>query len=368
MNNFRLLLTAFLILGCLIEVEAEPETVREWKEPLADKTAYEIRQGKNGYLVSIEIERPRPAKTSAELEQVNSGLLTLLPGLEGMIDRGEVSECYDMLYDRKVRQLKGGYFPTDHNFLDCETALDLVHAESGRKVFLLQADMDVVTDGVDAARAAKVEDYDFARGSDSFLPITKYGWNEGSAPPNPFINYYPKALKELEEVRADLMKRAEVDKGAIWRRMLETCDEQIRVVKGRGKGSSIQTWMKSSRYLIAAEDPFVVLPMSWFKVATTPGTGDLCAVVYGGKVYPAILGDSGPETKVGEASIRLAQQLNSQASGTTRAVSGVGVTYLFFPGTKLSSGNLNYAEWRERTIELLGEIGGVSSEDAVHAW
>lgn len=368
MNNFRLFLAASLVLGCFIEVEAEPETVREWKEALVEKTAYEIRQEKNGYVALVEFERPRPAKTSAELERINPGLFSLLPGLERMIDEGRVSECYEILYDRKVQELKGGYFPTDHNFLDCETAMDLVHANSGRKVFLLQADMDVVTDGVDAARAPNVEDYDFARGSNSFLPITKYGWRRGNTPPNPFIDYYPEALKELKEVRADLLKRADADKGKIWRRMLETCEEQIRMVKSRGNGSSIQSWMKSSRYLVATEDPFVVLPMSWFKVATTPGTGDLCAVVYKGKIYPAILGDSGPDTKVGEASLKLAQQLNPKASGTIRATSSVGVTYLFFPGTKLSSGNLNYAEWRAQIIELLGEIGGVSSEDIVHTW
>lgn len=349
-------------------VKAEPETVREWEVTSAKKTAHGIRQGKNGYVVSVEFEVPQAAKTSAELERINPNLTTLLPGLKGMIDNGSVSDCYQMVYDRKVRQVKTGYFPTDHNFLDCETAMNLVHSESGRNVFLLQADMDVVTDGVDAARAPNVEDYDFARGSNSFLPITKYGWYKGDAPPNPFIEYYPEALKELEKVRAELLKRAESDKGAIWRRMLETCDEQIRVVKGRGNGSSIQSWMKSSRYLMATEDPFVVLPMSWFKVKGTPGTGDLCAVIYGNRIYPAILGDSGPDTKVGEASIKLANQLNSKASGTQRAISNVGVTYLFFPGTKLNSGNLDYAQWRERIIELLGEIGGVSSEDAVHTW
>ena len=66
--------------------------------------------------------------------------------------------------------------------------------------------------------------------------------------------------------------------------------------------------------------------------------------------------------------MKLASQLNSKASGTQRAISNVGVTYLFFPGTKLNSGNLDYSQWRERIIELLGEIGGVSSVDAVHTW
>ncbi|NRB76947.1 MAG: hypothetical protein HRU46_21510 [Verrucomicrobiales bacterium] len=348
--------------------QADPATNENWSETAAEMTAHGVRSKHDSYLANVEFLRPQAATTARELEAINPSLTKLLPGLGAMIDEGEVSPLYKQLYDRKVRQLRAGYFPTNHNFLDCETAMNLKHSESGRKVFLLQADMDVVTDGTDPVRKPHVEDYDFARGSNSFLPITKYGWYKGSEPKNPFIDYYPEALKELQEVRADLAKRAEADKGVIWRRMLETCDEQIQVMKGRGNGSSIQSWMKNSRYLLATEDPFVVLPMSWFKDANTPGTGDLCAVVYKNRIYPAILGDSGPDTKVGEASIKLAKQLNSEASGTNRAINSVGVTYLFFPGSKLSSGNLDYAEWRERVVELLGEIGGVSSANVVHTW
>ena len=114
-------------------LKAEPETVREWNVTPVGKTAHGIRQGKNGYVVSVELEVPQAARTSAELERINPSLTTLLPGLKGMIDSGNVSDCFQMVYDRKVRQIKAGYFPTDHNFLDCETAMNLVHSESERK-------------------------------------------------------------------------------------------------------------------------------------------------------------------------------------------------------------------------------------------
>ena len=42
--------------------------------------------------------------------------------------------------------------------------------------------------------------------------------------------------------------------------------------------------------------------------------GDYAVVVFGDQIYPAIVGDVGPNDKVGEASLRIAQQINALAT------------------------------------------------------
>ena len=56
-------------------------------------------------------------------------------------------------------------------------------------------------------------------------------------------------------------------------------------------------------------------------------------VVFGDKIYPAIIGDVGPADKAGEASLRIAKEVNALATPNNRPVSDLKVTYLIFPGT-----------------------------------
>ena len=46
--------------------------------------------------------------------------------------------------------------------------------------------------------------------------------------------------------------------------------------------------------------------------AFSPSIGDYAAVIYNGKIYPAIVGDAGPSNKVGEASARICKELNPE--------------------------------------------------------
>ena len=57
-------------------------------------------------------------------------------------------------------------------------------------------------------------------------------------------------------------------------------------------------------------------------------------VVHGDKLYPAIVSDGGPTFKVGEASLRMAKQINPRASSYSRPESDLVVTYLVFPGSR----------------------------------
>jgi hypothetical protein len=92
-------------------------------------------------------------------------------------------------------------------------------------------------------------------------------------------------------------------------------------------------------------------------------------VIHGSKLYPAIVGDGGPTYKVGEASLRIARQLNPKATPYSRPVSDLKVTYLVFPGSRdPERGPPDFEKWRQRCHELLGEIGGLGEGYQLHLW
>ena len=59
--------------------------------------------------------------------------------------------------------------------------------------------------------------------------------------------------------------------------------------------------------------------------------GDYALVVFGNSIYPALVGDVGPNDKVGEASLRIAKEINTLSTPYNRPVSDLKVTYLIFP-------------------------------------
>ena len=123
------------------------------------------RKNKKSYVAEYRLKVPMPkASTSLkDLSSVNSHLPKLLPGLELMLEGAVVSDFYYTLYENKVKRLerevlKLNELSTKHNFYDCETILNLTSQKTGRKVLLLQGDMDVVSDGSDGDRLAKMPD------------------------------------------------------------------------------------------------------------------------------------------------------------------------------------------------------------------
>jgi len=96
--------------------------------------------------------------------------------------------------------------------------------------------------------------------------------------------------------------------------------------------------------------------------------GDYAAVIYKDKIYPAILGDAGPSSKTGEASLRLAKELNPKANGKTRAVSDLSVTYLFFPKSAGPRQAPNLPQWHAKVTDLLNKIGGLGEGYTLHTW
>ena len=333
-------------------------------------TAVKLRANGASYIRSIHLVRPKASSTMSQLTAINPHLPKLLPGFGKLMASAEVSSRYEELYNRKLQGIRKGELLTAHNYFDCETVLRLEHPDSGRKVLLLQADMDVVTDGSDPVRSSDLADYNLARSSDWYLPETSYSWSKGGGTQNPFLEYYPEALAKLQKLRAQLVAEAEADQGVIWRELLKSCDDQIYRIKMRGLGKNTKSGLRARRFLLADRDPFVVLPVPWVNksAAWSPQVGDFAAVVYKDRIYPAVLGDAGPSNKVGEASLRLARELNPQANGRKRAVSDLTVTYLFFPRSGTTKREPNLAQWRNKVLTLLGEIGGISEPGTLHDW
>jgi hypothetical protein len=275
------------------------------------------------------------------------------------MEKPEVSRWFYVLYENKTTRLKRdatrlNELLTKHNFYDCETILHLRHPQSGRKVFLLQAEMDVVSDGSDGDRLPTMPDA--IVNSTHYQPFTSYGWPKKTATPNPMIAGFERRIANAGKELADPGTSAE------------------RKTWLRERTKMLQSWiadLKARSYLIAEYDPFIVIPVNLLTANDpfAPKVGDYAVVVHGDKLYPAIVGDGGPTFKVGEASLRMAKQINPKASPYSRPESDLVVTYLVFPGTRdETKGPPDFAKWRQRCDELLKECGGLAPGVELHAW
>jgi hypothetical protein len=330
----------------------------KWKvdtEPGA--TAARDREVDNAYRLelNLNIRVPRPAKSLEDVKVANSQLPQLLPSLPQLLETAQVSSDFAKLYDLKVDWLKERLEKIDqilsrHNFYDCDTILKMKHPETGRRVLFVQGDMDVNVDGSDGDRNVDVD------GSGQFFqPQTSYRWRKTTDRPNPFL---ARAEQRIADARAEMEKP-------------ETKPERQAQIKGRidelnRKLTELKTWS----FLVSKTDPSIVLPgfMMRGEGPDEPEFGDYAVVIHGDKMYPAILGDAGPSYKVGEASLRLCNEINDTGTPLARPVSELAVTYLVFPGSadkERSAPDLD--RWHARCTELLAEIG-VTNNAALHRW
>ena len=319
------------------------------------------RKAKESYTAeyTLTVKVPEPSKTIGELETVNPNLSKLLPGLPTMLQEPQVSRWFYTLYENKTSRLKRestklNELLTKHNFYDCETILNIKHPETGRRVFLLQAEMDVVSDGSDGDRLATMPSEII--NSTHYQPFTSYGWPKQSRTPNPMVAGWEK--------RVGNAKRELADPGTTGARKQWLRDRLKYLQRGI-------TDMKGRSFLIAEYDPFIVIPVNLLTASDSwaPKVGDYAVVVHGKNLYPAIVGDGGPTFKVGEASLRMAKQINPRASSYSRPESDLVVTYLVFPGTReKKKGPPDYEKWRVRCQELINECGGLGAGAELHRW
>jgi hypothetical protein len=329
-------------------------TLHATVETLPGADATTERTQPDSYVLDLRLQArvPSPNKTIEELAKVSPSLPKLLPDLASMLPVDPVSPLYAQLYDSKVRMLRENLARLDlllsrHNFFDCQTVLQLQHPQSHRKALLLQADMDVDADGSDGDRMPA------GTGAPAnFKPATSYRWPKKTAAPNPYLAATEERLKHAEDEYA-LASTAPARK-----RDLRNAIAQLRAEVGT---------LKKYSFLIGAADPFIVVPGAFTHTGDPVKPGDCALVVFGDSIYPAMVGDVGPNDKAGEASLRIAKQINTLSTPYNRPVSDLKVTYIIFAGTADKSvGPPDLEKLQARCEALTKEIGGASVP--LHHW
>ena len=306
--------------------------------------------------LSVKVKIPKPSRDLETLCKVNDALPTVLPALSEMLPQAKVSQKYEALYGRKLAQLQRNLSRLDllltrHNFFDCETILELRHPQTQRTAILLQADMDVDTDGSDPDRLPAVDAAD-----PTYQPMTSYRWPKQTELTNPFLPGRQARLRALE---------------AEYTQAKHMGEPRLQALRDAVAAARYEVdLLKTHSFLLAATDPFVVLPgllTEGMDPAFQIRLGDYCAVIHGNTIYPAIVGDVGPRDLAGEASIRIGKEINSETTALHRAVSPLKVTYLFFPNSADKPfGPPDLVKWRARVEALLNEMGGYGG--TLHTW
>lgn len=328
-------------------------TLHATVEPTPGTDATTERVDPESYVLELKLKPrvPEPNRTIEELAKVSPKLPELLPALSSMLLADPVSPLFTKLYDTKIQMLRANLSRLDllltrHNFFDCQTILQLQHPQTHRKALLLQADMDVDADGSDGDRMT------VGTGAPTnFKPFTSYRWAKKTSQPNPYLAATQDKLKRAEDEFA--AKTTSADR----KRDLRNAITQLK--------AEVTTLQKYS-FLIGTTDPYIVIPGSFAREKDGGKTGDYSLVIFGDTIYPAIVGDIGPNDKVGEASFRIAKEINSQSTPYNRPVSDLKATYLIFPGTAEPAGPPDLEKLQERCQKLVDEIGGATVP--LHHW
>ena len=329
-------------------------TLHSTVETIAGADAATERTVPDSYVLDLKLlaRLPSPNKTVEDLAKVSPQLPTLFPGLASMISADSVSPLFAQLYDTKVRMLRENLGRLDlllsrHNFFDCQTVLQLQHPQTHRRALLLQADMDVDADGSDSDRLP-----DGTGAPANFKPATSYRWQKKTDAPNPYLAGTEERLKRAED------EYALATTNPARKRELRNAIADLR-----GEVSTL----KKFSFLIGATDPFIVVPGAFTHGPVPVKPGDHALVVYGDAIYPVIVGDVGPNDKVGEASLRIARELNPLSTAYNRPVSDLKVTYIIFPETaEKPFGPPDLERIHARCETLTKEIGGASVP--LHRW
>ncbi len=301
----------------------------------------------------MDITQPTPLAKAEEFDAINPSLQKIFPEFGGLFKNAKVSGFYHQLMARKQLELRKDLVTlnrllTRHNYYDCETILEITAPGTGRKVLWIQADMDVVSDGTDGDRlpAMPAEIVNSAH----YQPFTSYRWPKKTDKPNPLLTFWQKRLKDA---------RAKSTRTSSQAALIDTLERGIRD-------------MKNNSFLIADYDPFIVIPIGIMNNSASPfspSPGDYAVVIKGSKLYPAIVGDAGPRYKIGEASLRLAKEVNPRSSSYRRPVSDLSVSYLVFPKSADPVKQApDYAVWKEKCEALLQDLGGIAPGYSLHEW
>lgn len=309
----------------------------------------------------VEARRPQAATTLDEILAQNSQLAEILPGLPGLLATATVSPYFDRLYDEKESRIRSNLHRLNrlvsrHNFFDCETILQLRSPETGRKALFMLADMDVVSDGSDGDRLPVMPPE--ITESTNYQPTTSYGWRKKGNVENPLL---PGLRRRLQEARDEFaIPGLSVDHNRRLRATIARLEPLVEELQYRS-------------FLIAEYDPFVVLPVYMITDRSgdpfAPRVGDYAVVIYENRILPAIVGDAGPNYKVGEASLRIGREIDPRTTPYRRPVSDLTAAYVVFPGTRFRPHDEPDLDlWFDECMRLLGEIGGLGEGHELHPW
>ena len=337
--------------------------VQSWVngQPGEHAAAERLRDESYQVQLQLNVKIPRASDSVEDLAKLNPDLPKMLPGLSRMVPEAKVSGFFHKLYELKQERLQQLLTRFDrtlsrHNFFDCETVLELTHPDTGKKALLLQGEMDVVSDGSDGDRWPDLDDY--ISMSDNYRYSTSYAWKKKTPTPNPLLSRYEEKLKACEEEFA--IKGLSIERNQFLRSEIGYLKTAIGEVKARS-------------FLIAEADPFIVVPLSMLGYAEQtpfgPAIGDYAAVIYGNRIFPVIVGDAGPTFQMGEASLRLAKEINENAGVYSRPVSDLEVTYLVFPRSGEEEWDApDLGKWHDKVRTLIDGIGGLGEGYSLHVW
>ncbi|MEN9470528.1 MAG: hypothetical protein RL630_2261 [Verrucomicrobiota bacterium] len=325
-------------------------------EPGADLASAD-RKENNAYKVEVtlRLRLPRPAATLEDILSNKPDLAAVLPTLPTLLANATVSPFFEKFYDLKVRDVRRKQANLDavlsrHNFYDCETMLELQNPATSRRALLVLSDMDVNTDGSDGDRNVAVD-----TSSMFFLPQTSYRWPKQTPRVNPCLPIEEKKLADFE---------AELAKPGLKPARVQEIKDGIDLAKRRIHD------LKKWSFLVSSVDPFIVLPGFIMRDHTgpfVPKVGDYAVVIHEGRAFPAILGDSGPSHKAGEASLLLCRELNGNSSNLSRPISDLKVAYVVFPGSAEPENTPpDLEKWQAKCQILIDELGGLGVP--LHTW
>ena len=329
-------------------------TLHSTVETQPGRDATTERVDPDSYVLDLKLQAriPAPNKTIEDLAKVNPKLPEILPGLTTMLGTDPVSPLFAQLYETKTRMLRENLVRLDlelsrHNFFDCQTILQLQHPQTKRKALLLQADMDVDCDGSDSDRMPLS-----AGAPTNFKPFTSYKWGKKTPAENPYLPATEDRLKKAQDELA--LPATAADRKQTLRNAVTQLKNEIGT-------------LKKFSFLIGVADPYIVIPGAFPHAHDGAKVGDYVLVIFGDAIYPALVGDIGPNDKVGEASLRIAKEINTAATPYNRPVSDLKVTYLIFPGTADTPfGPPDLDKIQARCQQLVDEIGGATV--ALHHW
>lgn len=305
--------------------------------------------------LTLHVAIPTPATTIKDLSAATPELTRALPNIETMISKSEASPFYKTLYENKVSLLEhqisylGQLLPRD-TLYDCQTILSITNQINKQNALLVQAIMNVNTDGSDGDRNIPLEKL-----SPCYQPQTNYRWPKASSHPNPNISEIENQQTQWEKQLQDPSLKA--DQKNKLQEQITTAKQTIRELKH---------WT----FLIGSADPFIVLPKFMLKKDNheSAGIGDYAVVLYQSVLYPAIVGDIGPSSKIGEASLRLCRAIEPRSGAYRRPVDEPHITYFVFPGSAEHPFiTPDYDHWSQRCHELWKNLGGASNV-SWHSW